>query len=206
MLKYLASAIAITTLLFSPIAADAQGKATKYVQPFQCTNGAGDTSSSAFLSIPGRFPLQVITDGTNGTFDNLGAVIVVPTDTPANTVSFQVIPNATLPFLDIAILGTWALPTGETGAFNSGNIANFISGNQAKNKNLQYTFNLQNFVNGFGNAPAGSTITSLFVNVEVLHSAGNKSGSVLLDNFFVNGQLIPVKIPQSAGCALPFER
>ena len=206
MLKYLASAIAITTLLLSPIAADAQGKATKYVQPFQCTNGAGDTSSSAFLSIPGRFPLQVITDGTNGTFDNLGAVIVVPTDTPANTVSFQVIPNATLPFLDIAILGTWALPTGETGAFNSGNIANFISGNQAKNKNLQYTFNLQNFVNGFGNAPAGSTITSLFVNVEVLHSAGNKSGSVLLDNFFVNGQLIPVKIPQSAGCALPFER
>ncbi len=205
MLKKIALLAATATLICAPVAANAQGKATKYVQPFQCTNGAGDTSSSAFINISGKFPLQVITDGTNGTFDNLGAVVVVPTDTPANTVSFQVIPNATLPFLDIAILGTWALPSGQTGIFNSGNIANTITGNQAKNKNLQYNFDLQNFVNGFGNAPAGSTITSLFVNVEVLHSAGNKSGSVLLDNFLVNGQLIPVKIPQSAGCALPFK-
>jgi hypothetical protein len=202
MFKFLASATIIAALTLSPLSANAQVSATRYVQPFQCTNGSTDLSSSSFVTFPGRFPLQVITDGTNGTFDNLGAIVVVPADTPANTVSFQVIPNATLPFLDIAVLGTWALPSGQTGIFNSGNIVNLITGNQAKNKNLQYTFNLQNFVNGFGNAPAGSTITSLFVNVEVLHRAGNKSGSVLLDNFLVNGQLIPVKVPQSAGCVV----
>lgn len=205
MLKSLASAIAVTALTFSPLTANAQGKATKYVQPFQCTNGAIDTSSSSFINASGRFPLRVVTDGTNGRFDNLGAAIVVPADTLAQTVSFQVIPNETLPFLHIAVLGTWAL-NGNTGAFNSGDVPNNITGNQAKNKNLQYTFNLQNFVNGFGTAPAGSTITSLFVDVEVLHSAGDKSGSVLLDNFTVNGELIPVKVPQNAGCTLPFER
>jgi|688.fasta_scaffold363151_2 hypothetical protein len=205
MFKFLASAATLAALALIPAGAYAQGQATRYIQPFQCTNGGNDVSSSKFVSFSGRFPLQVITDGTNGTFDNLGAIVVVPANTPANTFSVQVIPNATLPFLDIAVLGTWALPTGETGIYNSGNVANLITGNQAKNKNLQYTFNLQNFVDGgFGNCPPGSFITSMFLNVEVLHRAGNKSGSVSFDNFFVNGQPIPVKIPQSAGCAFPF--
>jgi hypothetical protein len=191
--------------MFTSLAANAQGKPTKFVQPFACTSGSSDTSTAAFINVSNRFPLQINTDGTNGTYDDLGALIVVPSDTPANTVSFQVVPTATTQFQFITIQGNWRLPNGQTGSFFSNNIANLITGNQAKNKNLQFTFDLQNFnpaLDNVKNAPAGSTITELILDVEVFHQAGNKSGSTIFDNFFVNGQPVPVKIPQSAGCIL----
>ena len=200
MSKKLSALALAAAFLFAGTTANAQST-VRTVQPFACTSGGSDTASSAFININGRFPLQVVTDGSNGVDDRLGAIIVVPANTPANSLSFEMIPSATTPLQFIQIEGTWALPNGQTGLIFSGDTtsANAVNGNQVKGKNLQFTFDLHNLTIGVS-APAGATITSLFLNVEVRHATGNKSGSTLFDNFFVNGQPVPVKIPQSAGC------
>ena len=163
------------------------------VQPYICIDTAttGGGTFASFTNVANRFPLLANLDGP---LDQVGLVVNLPSGVPTHTVSFEVVPNSTTRNLYIAVGGTYITPGGGTGSFRSDNIPNTILGNQIKNKNLQYTFDLSNLINGVGNLPipAGSTLTFLLIDVEELFSA-LVPGSVLIDNVLVNGQPIPGK-------------
>lgn len=175
------------------------------VQPFICID-AGTTNGGTFASftnVANRFPLLANLDGP---LDQVGLVVNLPAGTPASTVSFEVVPNQTSKNLYIAIGGNYITPQGVTGTFRSDNIPNSIFGNQVKNKNLQYNFNLLNLINGVGNVPipAGSTLTFLLIDVEELFPA-LVPGSVLIDNVIVNGHAVPNKdVTPVSTCPIPF--
>ncbi len=175
------------------------------VQPYICIDNAttGGGTFATFTNVANRFPLLANLDGP---LDQVGLVVNLPSGVPTHTVSFEVVPNSTTRNLYIAIGGNYVTPGGATGTFRSDNIPNTIVGNQIKNKNLQYTFDLSNLINGVGDLPipAGSTLTFLLIDVEELFPA-LVPGSVLIDNVLVNGQPIPAKnvIPVST-CPIPF--
>ncbi len=178
---------------------------SSFVQPYICidngtTNGG---TFAAFTNVANRFPLLANLDGP---LDQVGLVVNIPAGTPASTVSFEVVPNASSRNLYIAIGGNYITPGGVTGTFRSDNIPNSIFGNQVKNKNLQYNFNLLNLINGVGNVPipAGSTLTFLLIDVEELFPA-LQPGSVLVDNVIVNGHPVANKDVTPVGtCPIPF--
>lgn len=175
------------------------------VQPYICIDTAttGGGTFASFTNVANRFPLLANLDGP---LDQVGLVVNLPSGVPAHTVSFQVVPNSTTQNLYIAIGGNYITPNGTTGTFRSDNIPNTIVGNQIKNKNLQYTFDLSNLINGVGNLPipAGSTLTFLLINVEELFPA-LVPGSVLIDNVLVNGQPVPDKVVTPVpDCPIPF--
>ncbi len=174
------------------------------VQPYICINaGTGGGTFAAFTTVANRFPLLANLDGP---LDQVGLVVNLPAGTPAHTVSFEVVPNSTTRNLYMAIGGNYITPGGVTGTFRSDNIPNTIVGNQIKDKNLQFTFDLSNLINGVGNLPipAGSTLTFLLIDVEELFPA-LVPGSVLVDNVFVNGHLIAHKNVTPVGtCPIPF--
>jgi hypothetical protein len=178
---------------------------TASVQPYICidqgTTGGGTFAS--FTNVANRFPLLANLDGP---LDQVGLVVNLQANTPATTVSFEVVPNSTTQNLYIAIGGNYITPGGVTGTFRSDNIPNSIFGNQVKGKNLQYNFNLQNLINGVGDVPipAGSTLTFLLIDVEELFPA-LVPGSVLVDNVIVNGHAIAHKDVTPVGtCPIPF--
>ncbi len=175
------------------------------VQPYICID-AGTTNGgtfAAFTNVANRFPLLANLDGP---LDQVGLVVNLPSGTPAHMVSFEVIPNATTKNLYIAIGGNYVTPGGATGTFRSDNIPNSVLGNQVKNKNLQFNFDLLNLINGVGDVPipAGSTLTFLLVDVEELFPT-LVPGSVLVDNVIVNGHAIDHKDVTPVGtCPIPF--
>ncbi|MBS1955837.1 MAG: hypothetical protein JST89_16755 [Cyanobacteria bacterium SZAS-4] len=175
------------------------------VQPYICIDN-GTTNGGTFASftnVANRFPLLANLDGP---LDQVGLVVNLPSGTPATTVSFEVVPNASTKNLYIAIGGNYITPQGVTGTFRSDNIPNSIFGNQAKNKNLQYNFSIPNLINAVGNVPvpAGSTLTFLLIDVEELFPA-LQPGSVLVDNVIVNGHAVAHKDVTPVGtCPIPF--
>jgi hypothetical protein len=179
---------------------------TSFVQPYLCIDTAttGGGTTAAFVNVANRFPLFANLDGP---LDEVGLVVSVPAGTPAHTVSFEVVPTSTTANLFIAIGGTYVTPSGTTGIFLSNNQPNIIVGNQAKGKNLQYTFDLSNLINAVGNVPipAGSTLTFLLIDAEELFPA-LKPGSVFIDNVLVNGVPVPNKnVTPYATCPLPLK-
>ncbi|HEY9732161.1 MAG TPA: hypothetical protein V6C89_09620 [Drouetiella sp.] len=177
---------------------------SSFVQPYLCidnaTTGGGTTAS--FTNVANRFPLFANLDGP---LDEVGLVVNIPAGTPAHTVSFEVVPTATTSNLFIAIGGTYVTPSGTTGIFLSNNQPNIIAGNQAKGKNLQYTFDLNNLINAVGDVPipAGSTLTFLLIDAEELFPS-LQPGSVFIDNVLVNGVPVPNKnVTPYPGCPLP---
>jgi len=174
------------------------------VQPYICINaGTGGGTFAQFNTVANRFPLLANLDGP---LDQVGLVVNLPSGTPAHTVTFEIIPSSTTRNLYIAIGGNYITPGGVTGTFRSDNIPNTIVGNPVKDKNLQFTFDLSNLINGVGNVPipAGSTLTFLLIDVEELFPA-LVPGSVLVDNVFVNGVPISHKDVTPVGtCPIPF--
>ncbi|MBI2809212.1 MAG: hypothetical protein HYX67_00050 [Candidatus Melainabacteria bacterium] len=178
---------------------------TPTVQPYICIDNAttGGGTFASFTNVANRFPLLANLDGP---LDQVGLVVNLQAGTPVGTVSFEVAPNSSTQNLYIAIGGNYITPGGVTGTFRSDNIPNSIFGNQAKNKNLQYNFDLFNLINGVGDVPIppGSTLTFLLIDVEELFPA-LVPGSVLVDNVFVNGHAVSHKDVTPVGtCPIPF--
>lgn len=174
------------------------------VQPYVCIDQAttGGGTFATFTNVANRFPLLANLDGP---LDEVGLVVNLPSGVPVHTVSFEVVPTSTTQNLFIAVGGTYLAPDGSTGIFLSNNQPNIIRGNQGKNKNLQYTFDLLNLINGVGNVPVppGSVLTFLLIDAEELFPA-LIPGSVFIDNVIVNGQPIADKnVTTYPTCPLP---